>query len=152
MKLGITLNNIGANQLSYYILQQLNSQIFHDIDTIIFYSILHKPCLVPNVGVMHVSEIWGYDGVLIATDLTSAARVLRSPGPTKKYFYIWDLEWRINGPHEYSQLSQIYCNPKLEIITRSESHQSLIKNCWNRDSKICDNCNIVQLEEIINGR
>jgi len=149
VKLGIALNDIGANQLAFYILRQLYDKSL-DCDVIAFYNILHKPCILLNIATMHISEMWNYDGIVIATNYNCATKLLKAPGPSKKYFYIWNLEWRVKS-EDYISMSQVYCNPNLELISRSKEHQWIIKNCWNRDSKICDNVNLNKLLEIIDG-
>lgn len=148
LKLGIAVDNLSANQLSYYILRQIHDKKTTDFDIVLFFNKLTRPCITSKATTLHISEMWDYDGIVVATDLNTAQKLIHAPRPQKKYFYIWNLEWR-QIPQDYISLFSVYGNKNLSLITRSEEYRWLIKNNWNRDSKILDNCHLPTLLKII---
>jgi hypothetical protein len=88
-------------------------------------------------------------GVAIATDLTTAQRLIRVTGPKKKYFYIWNLEW-VNMPNiNYDIMSSIYNHKDIELIARSESHSKLIEKMWRKPKFIMDDFDVDTLRKIL---
>lgn len=131
-KVGVLIDNLGASQLAYYTILNANKLAENmEADPIIFYSNLAKICLAPKVALMPITEAWGYSGVLIATDLRSASRLITFPSSTHKVFYLNDIEWTRNHvSKEFQTLYNIYSNNELKFIVRSKSHEKVLKNCW----------------------
>lgn len=150
MKLGFIVNNLGPSQLAYYLVKNLNDMVANrpELDAVIFYENVAKPCLQPRFAAMQALEAWGYNGVVTATTLSSAERLLSCPSPARKFFYVWDLEWT-RGQGEFRYFQRIYGNPKLELIARSAQHASVISSVWNRPvAGIVDDCDYRQFLEI----
>ena len=133
-KIGVIANNLAVSQLSECLVESFNyiSESGLDVDTIAFYK--KHPVLgtVPLFSCMEQTEIWGYEGVVIATCLDSAERLIKITGPTKKFFYVWDLEWTRKSGQRYSKLKSIYQSPDIELIARSEHHADLISKYWKK--------------------
>lgn len=129
------VNDLHASQLSYYLTRNVNEYIKSDpsLDFVVFFENLSKPVLVPNFALMQVAEAWGQPGVSIATSLTTASRLIHFPAPSKKFFYVWDLEWLRPTNKVYDLYAGIYLHPELKLLARSEEHASLIKNSFNRE-------------------
>jgi len=145
-KLAVAVTNLGPTQLNYFMIARVNQLMGqrHDVDFIAFYENLFRPCVpTMNFASMQLVEAYGYDGTIIATTLLTADKVLKFPGPKRKLFYVWDLEWlRIQDKH-YSTLKSIYANPNIALIARSKEHQRAIEDCWNRNvSYVVDDFNI----------
>lgn len=134
MQLGILLNNLGPSQLAYLAIR--NNNLFvdkrPDIDCILFYENFYKPCLPGiNVAIMHISEAWNYQGILVSTCLDTTEKLISFPGTKNKFFYVWDLEWlRLKQKH-FRALQNIYGSNELFLIARSAEHSKLLSNCWN---------------------
>ena len=138
-KLGIVVNATSISQNLDYIINSLNHlSIATNIDCCVFRCNVDKLISVPKFAIMNLDHLWGFDGIAIATNLYTAQKLLACPRPIKKYFYISDIEW-FYVRTKYKELSEIYQNPELELITRSKSHQKLVQQCWNRDSQIITN-------------
>ncbi|SVC44680.1 uncharacterized protein METZ01_LOCUS297534, partial [marine metagenome] len=90
----VLINNIGASQLSYLVVQNLNELGNHrpEIDAIVYYENMQKHCLPPNFAIMQIAEAWGHHGPMIATSLSTAQKLIGFPSE-RKLFYVWDLEW-----------------------------------------------------------
>ena len=111
-------------------------------------------CIDPNklnyqFSTLQESEVWGFDAPVIATDLQTASTLINTTGPTKKYFYVWDLEWMRMGGFKHKTLSKIYNNESLELIARSKRHAKIIEQCWRKPSHVMNDFSSTELLEII---
>lgn len=150
MNIGLVCNNVGPSQLAYYAIKTGNEFVKSgDNDFVIFFYELMPECIKPNFSTMNLSEAYDYNGVLIATDINSASRILEYPGATKKFFYLWDLDWVKLQQKKYEHLAQVYKNKNLELIVRSKTHFNFVKNLWKEPVGIVEDCNISKLAKII---
>lgn len=151
-KLGIAVNNFGANQLACLLIENVNKFLtqHYNIDIIGFYENSIKYTITCNFATMQSVEMWGYTGPTVVTSLNTAHDIINIPSIPKKYFYIWDLEWLNIDGKDYQKLHEIYTNPKLMLLTRNEDYAKLIEQCWNvRVNDIVPDCNIEKLVSII---
>jgi hypothetical protein len=148
MKIGVLVNDLGYTQQNYFFITNVNQLVSSrsDVDIIAFYESLRKPCLAMNFACMQINEAYGYDGVVLATSLLTADKLIRFPSPKKKLFYVWDLEWLRIQSKQFTTLRAIYGHPELELIARSKEHARLIEECWNRPvAHVVDDFNIESL-------
>lgn len=133
MKIGFVLNNLGPNQLAFDLIRSANEALKDPgLDVVLFYEESRRPCLTPHFAIMPAVESWGYDGVLVATDRSTARKVIPSPAASKKYFLVYDLEWTRPPFLPFRENYAIYGDPNLNLLARSESHADAIANAWNR--------------------
>lgn len=128
-KIGIVLPYLYTSDLAFQVLSQTSNKY----DFSVFYEETSMPVVYPSCGIFSANEIFNYDGVLIGTTISNALSVAKTLKPTRKYFYIWDLEWLRSYKNYFYNLSA-YQNPKLTLITPSEDYRKEIKNYANRDS------------------
>jgi hypothetical protein len=153
-KLGIALANVGPSHLSYRVIRGVNEimRTSHDTDIILFYEQLAQPCVPPLCSLMHINEVWGFDGQVIATNINTASKLVRSPGPSKKIFYCWDLDWLRIQQKQYEQLHSIYSNPQLQLVARSVDHQKLLVDLWGaKNVPVIEDFELPRLIEMIYG-
>ena len=95
---------------------------------------------------MDVQEVWAFPHSVIATSVETAKILLECPLPTKKFFYIWDLDWLYkNG--DFQEYRQIY--RELTPIVRCEEHAQVIRKCWLQQSvKVIEDFNHEQIIEL----
>lgn len=136
-KFAVALNDFQASQLSVLVIKNINEWMKKNYlcDIIGFYNNCTNFVIEPNFCCMPSSELWGYDGIVIATDFNSAEIVLRSPSISRKYFYIWDLEWFRLKEKDFLRLSNVYKNQELEVITRNQEYAQVIEKVWGRKVK-----------------
>jgi hypothetical protein len=150
VNIGIVCNNVGPSQLAYYLIKTGNEFVkTGDDDLVVFFYELMPECIKPNFALMNLSEAYDYNGVLVATDINSASRILEYPGTQEKFFYLWDLDWIKLPQKQYENLLQVYKNPRLPLIVRSKRHFELVKNLWQEPVGIVEDCNIGQLKQVI---
>ncbi len=151
-KIGFLLDNCGPNQLAYQLIRSINSTLLErdDFDPIIYYRNVAPFVVRPNFAVMNMFEAYRPNSALVATDLNSAQRILEY-FTLDRYFLLWDLEWT-KGSRNYEQLSDVYQNPKLKIITRSIQHKNLFELAWGRTVEgVIEDANINQFLSLIRG-
>jgi hypothetical protein len=136
LKLGFAVNSLAPSQLSYYLVREVNRFLGQSknasTDIVIFYQDIFAPRQMPICATMHINEIWGFDGVLIPTSVSTALKSVRVPGPQRKIFYPYTLEWIRPQQTVYSSFVNAYTSSNLEIIGRNIDHAQVIENCFNR--------------------
>ena len=151
--LNIYVTDFGSSQLSYYLGSNLKRRIEEhgDISPFVFYENLHQPPTPPCFALMQIAEGWGQCGVGIATSLSSASKMTHFPALTRRFFYVWDLEWLRLRPRVYDIYSGFYLDENVELIARCEQHAELLVNSFNRvPAAIIPNFDVDSLLEFIN--
>lgn len=149
-RLGFILSSLGATQLAYHLLEQGDAVLSDrtDLDVVVFFQNVTKTWTTPTFAAMNISEAYGFTGVAIATDLDTAGKLARFPGPSKRFFYVWDLEWLRPSGRFYEDYASVYC--KLPLIARSDSHARLIEYCWNRPvHAVVPNCDLAGIAKVV---
>lgn len=151
IKAGILTSRIDKSQSGFQITKCINDISLNkvNVDIMVFVREFSAPPMVPLFSTLQESEVWGFDAPVIATDLQTASTLINTTGPTKKYFYVWDLEWMRINSFKHKTLSKIYNNKNLELIARSERHSKIIENCWRKPSHIMQDFSSDELLEII---
>lgn len=130
-KVGVAVSDLSASQLNLLIIGQLENNIENFDGSVFFCNVTH-PLKEPRFACYQIAEMYNYDGVSIATDLQTANKLLFMLSPPEKYFYVWELEW-FKFPHRnYHDFAQIYRNPELKLIARTEDYANMIEHCFNR--------------------
>ena len=152
-QIGILLEDLSASQLTFYTIKNINDYLEKsDIDFVVFFQNSTTSMITPRFSTMSVSEMWSFNGIVIATSVTTALSMQKTCTPGEKFFYVWDLDWHRQSGLEFEYTIQAYNDPKLNLIARSSSHAKAIKNYCNRDvCGIVDNFNIDQLIGVINN-
>lgn len=134
--IGIWLSGIGPSQLALETVSSANRAVGAGHDVILFLNNIYPPVLEPKCVCMSPAEIFDFPGVVVATSLELAHKLLSMPGPKEKHYYIHDLDW-LRGPNRnYEAFASIYQNEKLGLITRSNEYSKIIKNVWGRHTKV----------------
>lgn len=153
LKVGIIVPDLSPSQLTFNLINSFNQFCQKNgrlVDLIVFIKNVTPPCIATqNVTLMNISEIFDYDGTLITTDINSAVQSINLPGPKRKIFYSYDLDW-LRRDRNYQQLQPIYNHPALELWARSEDHKRLIELTFNCKVKnVLEECKIDQIYELL---
>lgn len=136
LKIGFAINSLAPSQLSYYLVREINRFLSEsknaNTDIVLFQQEVHTPRQMPLCAVMHINEMWGFDGVLIPTSVATALKSIRVPGPKFKLFYPYTLEWIRPQPTAYASFAPAYTAQGLQIVARNQDHADIIGNCFNR--------------------
>jgi hypothetical protein len=153
MKLGIMVNDLSGSQQGFYLINYMNYAVNQGHEVTVFYEIPSIPCVSIGFGIMQIHEAFSYDAPVIASNINLACKLASFPGPSEKFFYLWDLEWLRMPQKQYSMLQSIYRNPAYKLIARSKEHASVIESCWNVPvAGIVENFNIEHIVRMINAK
>ena len=149
---GVILEELSSSQISYFAIKNINEHVEDNSDDfVVFVENMTGTVIQPQFATMGINEIWSFNGPTIATSVSTALSLLKSHSATKKYFYVWDLEWARSHGKDYDYNITAYIDPKLKLIARSKDHAVAIENYCNRKvSGIVPNFNITKLMDIIN--
>ena len=88
----------------------------------------------------------------MATNINTPQMLVKMPRPTKKYFYVWDLDWvYLYQSPPYNVLQSVYQNDDIELIARSERHYDVIARMWKPPQCIMESFDHEKLMEIFRG-
>ncbi len=149
----VLVPDVGASQASFYLINETNKLAISrpGLDIIVFYENRHKSCLPTNFSTMEISEAWCNSGPVIASSYSTAKKMARFPSE-RKLFYVWDLEWIRSSDvsHRYEAHQDVYCDPSIELIARSDSNKKAIENAFNRKvDHVVSDFNLEQILEIL---
>lgn len=152
MKIGFLVPHLGVSHQSFRLIHNINEVTTNvvDPDIMVFYENLVRPCYPLKFATSNIADAWNYSGNLITTTLSSAYKSIRFPAPSNKYFYVFNLEW-IKMPNKlYENLAEVYQNPNLKLLARSQEHANLIEEAWARPVRaVIKDFNIDALAKVI---
>ena len=110
MRIAFLVKELGLSQLSFYLVKRINEYLRENSDfaPIILYENMVCPTFLPMCSLTHFAELACYNGNAIATSMSTAIKMSKTPGPKRKLFYIWDFEYiRPNAQFRYSDIREI---------------------------------------------
>lgn len=153
-KIGLLVDQLQPTQLLYQFVMTANKFLMKNdwADFCIFYRNWGGLFVQPNFGTFTAAEAFNYNGFTIATDLNGAQQILRWPGPNrhKLYYYMNDLEWlSMRDKFPYEVLANIYLNPKLNLICRSQTHADITKAVWKEPAFVIEGGDAAKFAELL---
>jgi hypothetical protein len=152
VRIGFLVTSMGSTQLAYHILREAPAVlgVVPQLDILAFVQNVSKPWTIPPFALLNISEAFGFDGVAVATDLNTARKMRSFPGPRRRYFYAWDLEWVHSPGLDHEGLAEIYADVTLPIVARSEPHARVIERCWGRPVRaVVEHCDMARWMKVI---
>lgn len=145
--IGIALPNLSGGMISFELLSSISSNL--EIPVTVFWEEIARPCFPLTCSVMPIYEAWSFPGPVIATNFSTASKLIKMPGPSRKFYYVVDLEWVGRG-QPFEQYQAVYGNPNLTLIARGETHKKILENCWNRKVPfVCPTFSIDKMMELL---
>jgi hypothetical protein len=150
MNIAAVINNLGPSQKSFYLIKEFNKALSA---TNICASIFFQRSAIPIVPTMFscrsIAFLSGYHHNTIATTIAEAEITLKANNASRKFLYLWDLEW-LRNPNNFTKYCDILRDDRLNIIARSESHAQMIDNfCNKKPIAIIDNWDLETLMGVI---
>lgn len=124
------VDHVGASHMAFYLIEEANKLSGQGSNITIFYDQLQRPCRRLLVPAMMLIEAWAQPGVSIATSISTAARLLKFPGPSTKMFYVWDMSW-LRNPKRVGPFTELFRNSDLSLIARCKDHAEALENAFN---------------------
>lgn len=144
-KIGFAVYDLSQSQLAFNLITNGNIAVGSDYltDVIAFYEHHRRPCVAMQFGAMQIMEAWGYESPIVATTLNTAAKTLRFPTASQKFFYVWDLEWLRGESSSFEDLASVYRDERLKLVARSVDHKLAIESAWNRPvAAVIEDCDV----------
>ena len=128
---GVLVNSLWIDQSSYTIIRGLNR--FVEVDSkwspVVFH-LNHSPTMgVPLFSRMAMENLMYFGHPAISTCLETSEILLNAVGPTKKFAYLWNLDWLYHNDTE-EKYRGVYSNSSLNLIVRCKEHAHLLERCW----------------------
>lgn len=136
---GVILPHLATSQLSYLVTMNANKYNY-----VLFQKQFLPPLQKIYTMVLPLSDAARVKDVLIGTDLQSAQIMSKMASPSRKIYYVWELEW-LQHQCDYLSTVSILRDKNIEVIARSEDHKRQIE-LFNCDVKgVIDDFNHDQL-------
>ena len=151
MKLAFAVKHLGASQFNHDLILNTNRVMRSrsDLDISVLFEDVARPCIPLHFSSMHIIEGWGYDGAVIATNLSTAEKMIRFPCVSKRLFYAYDLEWLRLAQKPFRQLRAIYGHPDVILAARCKDHADVMSKAWNRTVEVVESVDIERLLELV---
>jgi len=151
MKLAFAVSSLGVSHFNHDLIQAVNRAVDSqtNLDITLFFETVTRPCLPLQVASMHISEGFGYDGPIVATNFSTAEKILRFPA-SKRLLYSYDLDWMQIEPRDFRVIQHVYAHPDLKLATRCSGYAKIIQDAWRREVAVIPDCNIEQIIELMN--
>jgi hypothetical protein len=146
MKIASLVDNIAMSQCNYEMIRSFNKLVSCDCCVSCFFLNIAPIPLNTNFSVINSYYLSAWNGMVISTSIQSAA-VLRKINNSKKFLYLYDMEW-LRYPSDYKQNLDILRDPNLKLLSRNEDHAKLIKNYCGIQPDILQDWNINKLREL----
>jgi hypothetical protein len=157
-QIGIIVEDLGAGQLSYFIMNNINNYLINNNNIDILYIVCNKVVAcnkLNNAAIFTTSQISSFEETLIATSSYTAKMLNEAIVSKNKAFYITDLDWiRKQDKNLENNIKDILKNPDIVKFCRSKDYlEYILKNYeTNAISNIeVKDFKIEQILEIING-
>lgn len=151
MKIGFLFSHLGDSELANTFINKSNRLLRErgNIDIIAFVSNQSRPVKRLNFASMNINEAFDFKGAVVATDIYMAEKSVSFPGPSKIYYYQWELAWVTNHNRTFEEYLALYNNRRLSMITRTEEDKYYFEQCWNRPVQyVIPHCDVEQFIKI----
>ena len=148
-KLAVMVDNLGLSQLNLFLIYSLNQLTQKGVDCCIFHNQWKRQVMPTMFSTFQDNEVWDFDGTVIATNFGSVQKLIASPGPKKKYFYVWKFEWMVLNKFWYAQIQEIFNNDEIDLIARSQSHFTVLERLFKKPTAIIEDWNNEKLQKLL---
>lgn len=126
------VRELSVSQNSFYLIKEFNTCLDNtDLSMSVFFE---RPAITPVDAMFACRSIVylsGYNGIVIATSIQDADKILKASNSSSRYLYLWDLTW-LEQPVYFEKTMKVLRDPRLKIIARSESHAEAIESFCNK--------------------
>lgn len=148
-KLAVAVNHFGPSQVSFFTINTLNALAQKGVDTLGLYENLFPACKQTQFSLMHVFEGFSFSGTLVCTSLSLVQKAIGFPGPTRKLYYVWDLEWQFMPHKNFYDLYNLYNHKEIEIIVPSKEYKQILESKWNcKVQHVIENFNETEIYQL----
>lgn len=124
----ICVDNLAYSYANYELFSSINKIVDKSIEEISIVPLdVAAPFMKINTAIYNVAELGSFkNGVLVASSIFNAEKILECASNAKKVLYLYDLDWMFNII-SFDVLYDVLNNPNLTVILRSESFTKPLK-------------------------
>lgn len=148
LKVGIAIPDFAGNQLILSIMEN-SSKLYakHGVSPLLFVASYDRSSsITAMISHMQLSEIWGFNGNLITTDLYTTEMAVGSTTIANIIFYVWDFEWmRIRSP-VYTRIASVYRHNDITLIAKTDRHaKAIYEFCGRKPDYVVEELNLCDM-------
>lgn len=135
---GFVFNHLALSHIAYLGLLSINKvcKTYAGLDVCIFSQHIIHPCIPLLCPTFNMSDLMRWnDHPLITTSIGTTIAALASNAPVI-YHYAFDPEFIDKHHRESDEILPAFCDPRVKLIVRHESHKQLIETEF--DVEVCD--------------
>ena len=127
--IGILVDNIANDTFNYCMFRELN-RLSKKEQCFVFTNNIEGLPMQNNFAILQQVDALAHQGTLIATNLLNCQVLANSLTAEKKFMYLWSFDWMNFSALEASSLNNMLHNEEIDIITRSKSHEQVVKKMF----------------------
>ncbi len=116
-------------------------------NTCVFFDGYVPPALIPDVCQFSVNGIFDFRGIAASTCIESTKTLLNSRTPSKKIYLVDHAEW-INAEITYKNLTYIFFNEDLKIVSLNKEIHETITDFFREPDLLMESFDLRLLENI----
>jgi hypothetical protein len=151
MNIGLVTNNLGLNDRSLNVIVCLNKMAENNYNPVAFVRNIEPYPISPLFCILKQSEVFSFNGTLIAMDIESARLVLANVSSKRKIYYLWDLEWVFTSQENYNNNADVYLSPHLNFVARSTDHAKIFRKVWGKRANVIEEFEYEQIRKLTNN-
>ena len=149
MKTMICVDHTGYCSFNYEAFQAVNKRCELGEEVSIATVNMTNQFIQLKTAIYNIVEMHSFsNGVLIASTIRNAKRVLSCSNTSKKVLYLYDIDW-MNSIMSYSENYDVLTNKNLLVICRSESHQEVIEKSFGIKAVIIEKFDLEKIWNLL---
>lgn len=150
--IGFVFNHLSLSHLVYCGLNSINQLCRNHtgVDICLFSQHIIAPCIIPLCSVFSISDLTRWNNYpLITTTIGTTINALATNTPTI-YHYAFDPEFIGRVDYDSEDLHRAFCDPRIKVIVRHESHVKLIEAEFGISvCEVIPDCDTVMLTKFV---
>jgi|TARA_R100000306_G_scaffold20073_1_gene23931 hypothetical protein len=136
----------------FFAIESLNKLSHTPTPACLFCDTVANDFILPiNTNVLKRTHVFNFDGIIITDDLMRSQDFIYTTYATKRFLYLYHLDWPYIKNLRFSYLKKILLNKDIELIARSSTHATLIQQLFKKPKYIMPEWDYEVLIEIDNN-
>lgn len=145
MKTAILLDDTNISDLSYSVISEANRQVGTNNDVFLLVNNISSRVIKADCAIINSSKLSNvYDGLVIATNVSTANMLAKAAINATKIFFVFDLEW-LYSSFNFDEYYDIINDKRLLLVCRSQFHSDIIERTFNRSPDLILEFNLDEL-------
>lgn len=137
MRTMVCINNLGYESFNYALFKDINEIVSKSLEEIsVVPTDITNKVMAVNTAVNNPTEMHSFqNGLLIASTIENAKRILSCANSCKKALYLQDIDW-FYSTISYDEIWDVLNDDQLVIFCRSESHADAVNATCGRRPQV----------------